>query len=206
VKIVFDGYQMANLLVLLSFGTDLVYMPAMVHGLAHGDGALAATILQRAVTETPSGVTGYPLQWGVFCREQMAFTSPATLLKTAQRILPGFPTSTLRLLPQIPQPYGDCKVWNVGKAGPKTHKMTKSNVPVLLLSGTFDLVTAPREARVAAGTPEPGNQRSAAPARANGPRNNQIVLASGTGSRNARPTKPHERQPALQLVFGLVVR
>jgi hypothetical protein len=28
--------------------------------------------------------------------------------------------------------------------------MTKSGVPVLLLSGTFDLITAPREARVAA--------------------------------------------------------
>jgi hypothetical protein len=33
----------------------------------------------------------------------MAFTSPAALLKSAQRALPGFPTSTLRLAPQIMQ-------------------------------------------------------------------------------------------------------
>jgi pimeloyl-ACP methyl ester carboxylesterase len=151
VKLVFDGYQMANLLVQLSFGGEnLVYVPAIVHGLAHGDGTLAATLLQQVVTKTPSGATGSPLLWGVFCREQMAFTSPAALLKAAQRALPGFPTSTLRLQPQITQPYGDCKVWNVGKAGAKVHEMTKSDVPVLLLSGTFDLITAPREARVAA--------------------------------------------------------
>jgi pimeloyl-ACP methyl ester carboxylesterase len=151
VKIVFDGYQMANLLVQLSFGgKDLVYMPAIVHGLAHGDGTLAATFLQQVVTGAPTGSTGYPLLWGVFCREQMAFTSPAALLKAAQRALPGFPTSTLRLPPQVVQPYGDCNIWNVGKAGPKTHEITKSAVPVLLLSGTFDLITAPREARVAA--------------------------------------------------------
>jgi pimeloyl-ACP methyl ester carboxylesterase len=151
VKIVFDGYQMANLLVQLSFGgKDLVYMPAIVHGLAHGDGTLAATFLQQVATGTPTGSTGYPLLWGVFCREQMAFTSPASLLKAAQRALPGFPLSTLRLPPQIVQPYGDCNIWNVGKAGPKTHEITKSAVPVLLLSGTFDLITAPREARVAA--------------------------------------------------------
>jgi pimeloyl-ACP methyl ester carboxylesterase len=151
VNVVFDGYQMANLLVQLSFGgKELVYMPAIVHGLAHGDGTRAATLLQQVATGTPAGSAGYPLLWGVFCREQMAFTSPAALLKSAQRALPGFPTSTLRLAPQIMQPYGDCKIWNVGKAGPKTHEMTKSGVPVLLLSGTFDLITAPREARVAA--------------------------------------------------------
>jgi pimeloyl-ACP methyl ester carboxylesterase len=151
VKVVFDGYQMANLLVQLSFGGEnLVYMPAIVHGLAHGDGRLAATLFQQVITETPSGSFGYPLLWGVFCREQMAFTSPDALLKAAQRALPGFPTSTLRLPPQITQPYGDCKIWNVGKAGPEIHEMTKSAVPVLLLSGTFDLITAPREARVAA--------------------------------------------------------
>ena len=151
VKVVFDGYQMANLLVQLSFGgKNLVYMPAIVHGLAHGDGTLAATLLQQVVTGTPAGSTGYPLLWGVFCREQMAFTSPAALLKAAQRALPGFPTSTLRLPPQIMQPDRDCKIWNVGKAGPEIHEMTKSAVPVLLLSGTFDLITAPREARIAA--------------------------------------------------------
>jgi hypothetical protein len=54
VKVVFDGYQMANLLVQLSFGgEDLVYMPAIVHGLAHGDGTLAATLLQQVTRERP---------------------------------------------------------------------------------------------------------------------------------------------------------
>jgi pimeloyl-ACP methyl ester carboxylesterase len=152
VRVVLDGYQVANLFVLLSNGggSGLVAMPAIVDALAHGDGTLAATALQQEIIGTPSGVVGYPLQWGVFCREQTAFTSPAALLKSARRALPGFPTSTLRLPPQLPQPFGDCKVWNVGKASPKTHELTKSSVPVLLLSGTFDLILAPREARVAA--------------------------------------------------------
>jgi hypothetical protein len=130
VKVIFDGFQMANLLVLLSFGgQDLVYMPTIVHGLAQGDGTLAATLLQQVVTGTPSGFNGFPLLWGVFCREQMAFTSAFMMLKTAERALPGFPSSTLRLTPQIVEPYDDCKVWNVGKANPKIHEVPKSNVP-----------------------------------------------------------------------------
>jgi pimeloyl-ACP methyl ester carboxylesterase len=152
VRVVLDGYQVANLFVLLSGGgrNGLLAMPAIVHALASGNGTLAATALQQMLIQNPSGAAGYALQLGVFCREQVAFTSPEALLRTARRALPGFPTSTLRLFPQIAQPFGDCKVWNVGKASAKTHEMTKSNVPVLLLSGTFDLITAPREARVAA--------------------------------------------------------
>jgi pimeloyl-ACP methyl ester carboxylesterase len=129
-KVVFDGYQLANLVVALSVdksGADLAEVPAMIDALAHGNGTLAATALQNHAA-TPPGIVGYGLQWGFFCREEVAFTSPTKMLSAAKRALPGFPTATLRLIPQLPRAFGDCRVWDVRRS-PHVHAIVTSKIP-----------------------------------------------------------------------------
>lgn len=137
VKIVFDGWQMANLFVQMSVAGRLDDMPLMINQLAHGHGRLAGEELLKLAPSIPS-IIGYGLQWGVYCREEAAFTTPARQLAISRRALPQFPAGILRLVPQIPRVFGDCAAWNVGKAAPDTRDVVRSNLPVLLMSGTFD--------------------------------------------------------------------
>ena len=149
VRAVFDGYQAANLLVLLSLHPgSFAGMPAMVHELATGGGAQAGAALLATVP--PPGITGYGLTYGVFCREQAPFTTPPRTLALAKQALPDFPESVLALTPQIPRVFDECAVWDVGRADPSVAAQTRSDVPVLLLAGTFDAITPPSWAEVAA--------------------------------------------------------
>jgi pimeloyl-ACP methyl ester carboxylesterase len=149
VRVVFDGYQAANLLVLLSLQPgSYAGMPSVIHQLATGDGTRAASLLLGTVP--PLGITGYGLTYGVFCREQIPFTTPQRTLAIAQRALPDFPEPVLALTPQIPRVFDECAVWDVGRADPAVAAQTRSAVPVLLLAGSFDAITAPGWAEVAA--------------------------------------------------------
>jgi pimeloyl-ACP methyl ester carboxylesterase len=47
-------------------------------------------------------------------------------------------------------PPEDCAVWDAGAAGEAVHDVARNDVPVLMLSGSFDAVTPPSWARVAA--------------------------------------------------------
>jgi pimeloyl-ACP methyl ester carboxylesterase len=88
----------------------------------------------------------------VFCREGAAFTDPAALLAGARQALPDLPTEVLSLQPQGARFMDECGVWNVGRANPAVHTPTSSDVPALLITGTFDAVTPPSQAAEAAKT------------------------------------------------------
>jgi pimeloyl-ACP methyl ester carboxylesterase len=146
---VIDGYTLANLVVLLSLSPgNYAGLPRLIHQMATGDGTAAATALLGTVS--PPGLTGYGLTYGVFCREQAAYTDAATVTATAKRALPGFPDPVLSLPPQAPRLLDECPVWNVGTAPPSVHDVTRSDLPVLLLAGTLDAVTPPSQAGAAA--------------------------------------------------------
>jgi pimeloyl-ACP methyl ester carboxylesterase len=119
-----------------------------VHATATGDGRAAAEAIVKGVT--PPGLIGYGLALGVFCREQTAFTDTARIQAAGQQALPGFPDTVLALPPQAPRIVDDCAVWDVGAAGEEVHDVARSDAPVLMLSGSFDAVTPPSWARVAA--------------------------------------------------------
>lgn len=141
VKVVFDGYQFANLLILLSLiPGSLVQEPALVHEMAAGDGAQAALALLR--TPSPAGLTGYGLAFGVFCSEDAPFTTPAHAEAVARRALPGFPAKVLALEPQVARAFADCQAWHVTPANPAVRQPAHSNIPVLELNGTFDAITS----------------------------------------------------------------
>jgi pimeloyl-ACP methyl ester carboxylesterase len=147
--VVIDAYKLANLIVVDALrpgGFDTA--PAIVHAAAAGDVAPAATAL--VATLPASGGTGYGLAFGVFCRESVAFTTPARTEKIAHRALANFPGSVLALVPQLPYVFDDCGTWNVGKAPTSTQAPAISNLPVLLMSGSLDGVAPPSNAVIAA--------------------------------------------------------
>jgi pimeloyl-ACP methyl ester carboxylesterase len=140
IDVVFDGYTLANLVVLASLTPgDVSAVPSWVHDLATGDGTRAATALLD--TRPLTGITGYGLAFGVFCREQVPFTSPEQVRAEAKRALPDFPDAVLTLPPQAPTIFTDCEVWNVSPGDPAVQTQTRSDVPVLLVEGSLDAIT-----------------------------------------------------------------
>ena len=156
VDVVFDGYTLANLVVLASLTPgDLSAVPSIVHNLATGDGKEAAHTLLRV--QPPGVVTGYGLQFGVLCREQAPFTDPERVRAAAKQALPDFPDPVLALLPRFPAIFQDCGVWDVPAAGGVDRGQTRSDVPALLLQGGLDGLS-PRSAAVAAAAGLPRSQ------------------------------------------------
>ena len=144
-----DGYTLANLVVVASLSRgSYAALPQTISAIAKGDGTAAAKAVLTGIPMT--GLTGYGLTYGVFCREGAAFTDPAALLAGARQALPDLPTEVLSLQPQGPRFMDECGVWNVRRADPAVHRPTSSDVPVLLIAGTFDAVTPPSQADEAA--------------------------------------------------------
>jgi pimeloyl-ACP methyl ester carboxylesterase len=148
-SVVLDGYTFANLVVVQSLAPGTYAgLPALVHGVATGDGRAAAEALLATVP--PPGLIGYGLTFGVFCREQVAATDRARVQSAARAALPAFPAEVLARPPQAPRVFDDCAIWDVGAADASVHEPVRSAVPALLLAGTFDAITPPRWAWQAA--------------------------------------------------------
>jgi pimeloyl-ACP methyl ester carboxylesterase len=151
-RVVIDGYRLANLVVVASFRADwIAALPALVHKIAMGDGVRAATVLLSIILGPPD-VFGYGLAFGVFCRESVAFTSREQTRMVGQQALPDIPTQVLGLVPQAPRIFDQCGTWNVGKADRSAFNPARSSLPVLILAGSYDAVTPPSWADLAAKT------------------------------------------------------
>ena len=149
--VVIDGYTLANLVVVASLVPgSIAKLPAMIHDLATGSGTQAAEAVLGG--RPPSGLTGYGLALGVFCSEQVPFTSPEQSFTDATAVLPGFPDAVLSLLPQAPYIFSDCAEWTVAAAADQVHEPARTDIPVLLLAGTLDAITPPSWADKAAST------------------------------------------------------
>jgi pimeloyl-ACP methyl ester carboxylesterase len=151
-RVVFDGYRLADLVVVASFRPDWVAaLPALVHKIAMGDGARAAAALLSIVLGPPD-VFGYGLAFGVFCRESVAFTSREQTQMAGQQALPDFPAQVLGLVPQLARIFDECATWNVGKADRSVFNPARSSVPTLIVAGSYDAVTPPAWGDLAAKT------------------------------------------------------
>lgn len=141
VDVVIDGYKLANLVLLASLRPGAISpVPAMIDNLANGDGSQAAAAL--AAGAPPPGVTGYALALGVFCGESVAFSSVEQMRTKAEAALPEFPAEVLSLAPQAPFLFSDCEQWDVPAADPAVAEPAVSDVPVLVLGGELDAITA----------------------------------------------------------------
>ena len=147
-RVVLDGGALVNALVAVSFYTPLFRdVPRWITNLAAGDATDFAAF--RAASVPPPGFVGYGLTFGVFCAEQTPFSSPHDVLVRGRQSFPNYPASVLAEAPQFTFVYDDCRVWNVPSL-PAMRHATPSDIPTLVLSGSFDSVTAFRWAKAAA--------------------------------------------------------
>jgi pimeloyl-ACP methyl ester carboxylesterase len=140
--VVVDGYKLMNFAITASLvpGT-IATVPETVENLAHGDGRTIATALLASAP--PSGVTSYGLALGVFCSEAAATITSADLVAAGRAALPGVPDAVLARSPQAPFLLGDCRSWAVPPAPEAVSAPVNSTVPVLILDGGLDAITAP---------------------------------------------------------------
>jgi len=139
-----DGFTFAYTLIMTSERGDASGVPKMMADMARGDSGTVATayLAMRGPPEFV-GLGGVGLALTVFCAEHANLTTEAAALARAKAALPGFPDSVLRVQPKQGRLFTECPVWNVGKAPPAVSAPIVSNVPVLILEGTFDAATAP---------------------------------------------------------------
>jgi pimeloyl-ACP methyl ester carboxylesterase len=148
VKVVLDGGALVNWLVDMALGPpSYPKVPNWIDQLAAGRPRNIAASWARLSQNPGSG-----LQYGVVCSEWVPYERESKLLADGRRAFPRYPDSVLAQAPQIPFTFEDCRVWDVPKAPAAERAVTRSTIPTLLLSGTFDAVTPPRWARLAART------------------------------------------------------
>ena len=149
--VVIDGYKLASGVVVAAAQTpgQLARIPAMIHKLATGD----PTDVAKALTElVPPNILSFGLMYGVLCSESVAHTTAEKVLAVGKQALPEFPDAVLAAPAQVPSMLSDCETWSVPAAPPEVSSPTRSDVPVLLASGSFDSATPPNWAAEAAQT------------------------------------------------------
>lgn len=153
VTAVVDGYRFANLVTARSLSKGgLDDIPAIIAAAAKGDVQPAANAIAAAGQPQPSLIVGFGLALGVFCRESVAYTTPEDVLAAAKEANPTFPEGVLRFTPQSPRLIADCGPWNAGKAPERSQLPARSDIPILILAGELDGVTAPANAEFATPT------------------------------------------------------
>lgn len=149
--VVLDGYKLANVAVLASMDASrYAGLPQMIHATAGGDGSALAEALADGVPSPD--LMSHGLKFGVICGEFAPFTTPEAIAAAARQALPGFPAEVLAIQPQFGRPMDDCPVWDVGAADQRAAESVHSDLPVLVLAGTFDAITQASLADVVAET------------------------------------------------------
>jgi pimeloyl-ACP methyl ester carboxylesterase len=88
----------------------------------------------------------------VVCREWFPFDSEREVLAEGRDVLPRYPRSVLAQPPQFTYMFDDCRVWGVPAAPASVREPAVSDIPTLILSGSFDSVTSLAWAYAAAET------------------------------------------------------
>ncbi|MFD2686900.1 alpha/beta fold hydrolase [Streptomyces phyllanthi] len=150
VKVVLDGGALLNWMVRASH--EAAIFPSAVDELAHGRPQRIAE--QWAATRLPGteGVFAHGLSLSVWCSEWVSYETPREQLAHGLRAFPGFPHSVLAQPPQLAFLRQGCQAWDVPKAPASIRAVTRSSIPTLALSGSFDAQTGAQWGRYAAGT------------------------------------------------------
>jgi pimeloyl-ACP methyl ester carboxylesterase len=147
-----DSYTLLNVLSIAAAQPGgFAPVPAMIHDLAGGGGQQAAQYAMIPLT-LPPGLTGYGLLYGVVCREYAPQTSQEAIDAQAQQAFPGVPEALTVLVPNLGRVFDECARWNVPPAPDDVSAPVRSDLPTLLLSGTFDTQTRSAYADEAATT------------------------------------------------------
>lgn len=140
-----DGFAFAYTVIMTTERGDVAAIPKMIAETARGDAsAVAAAYLAFRGPRDFNGLGGMGLAMTVFCAEHANLTTEAATLAKAKAALPEFPERVLRVQPKQGRLFSECPIWDVGKADPSVSAPVVSDVPVLIMEGTFDAATAPQ--------------------------------------------------------------
>lgn len=148
VTVVLDGGALVNWMIRASHTP--AEFPLAVDELAHGNPQLVAE--QWASTRLPGseGVFAHGLSLSVWCSEWVPFETAREQLTAGLRAFPTFPTSVLAQPPQLAFLRQGCQAWDVPAAYPSIRTVTRSTIPTLAISGSFDAQTGAVWGRYAA--------------------------------------------------------
>jgi pimeloyl-ACP methyl ester carboxylesterase len=158
VKVVLDGGALVDWLRNQNYAVPLLRAaPERIDGLAAGrTDAIEAIAKDRAGRAPPPGpdvpALGYGLSYGVSCREDYPFATQADLAAAGRQAFPDYPASIqgegVGGWAYVNQ---DCRdVWKVPAAPQAMRQPVTSNIPTLLISGSFDTLTSLAGAQSAA--------------------------------------------------------
>lgn len=150
VKVVLDGGTIVNMLV----GNNVKPpdVPRAIHELANGDPEIFLKT-RAAASEVPEVIEqAQGMTQSFICREWAPYGEPEDIRRAGKRVFPTFPDSVLKQAPQLPFEHRICKVWDVPKGPAAQRKRVRSDVPALVVSGTFDSKTGAEWGQYAADT------------------------------------------------------
>ena len=150
VKVILDGGTLVNLLVGNAIKPHDV--PAAIYELAEGkpERVLAVRAAGAAVPEVVEQAQG--MTQSFVCSEWEPYSPPADILKAGREAFPDFPDSVLINAPQMPFQEELCQMWNVPRGPVSQRVRVASDIPSLVVSGTFDAKTGAQWGRYAAST------------------------------------------------------
>ncbi|WP_328764372.1 alpha/beta fold hydrolase [Streptomyces sp. NBC_00272] len=149
VKVDLDGGALLN--VLVANGVKPVDVPAALDELSRGRPERFARA-RAADSAGAVGVWGHGLTESVACGEWVPGSSRSDVLNAGRKAFPAWPDTVLAQAPQLPFQYDACRIWNVPDRTAVQRVATKSAVPALIVSGTFDTKTGESMAKDAART------------------------------------------------------
>jgi pimeloyl-ACP methyl ester carboxylesterase len=158
IKVVLDGGSLIDWLRNQTYSVPtLQAAPNQITGLAAGRrDAIEAIAKDRAGRAPPYRpnvpVLGDGLAFGVTCREDYPFATPQDLAAAGREAFPNYPPSITREgIGGWAYVNEDCRdLWKVPPAPSTMHQPVASNIPTLLISGTFDTLTSLAGAKAAA--------------------------------------------------------
>lgn len=150
VKVVLDGGALLNWTVRASHAP--ADFPLAVDELAHGHPEHIAAQWASAWLPGSQGMFAHGLSLSVWCSEWVPFETPAEQLAKGQRAFPELPRSVLAQAPQLPFLRQACQAWGVPKAPDSVRAVTRSSIPTLAISGSFDAQTGAQWGRFVART------------------------------------------------------
>lgn len=152
VEVLLDGTALMSTMVAST--KDPVGLPLDLDRLANGDpnGIAERWAAEKVLPPEAFGHFSHGLSLGVSCSEWVPYESAAQALETAQSAWPDFPEAVQSQGPQVAWEREKCEAWNVPKAPSVVREATESDIPTLVLSGSFDPKTGVRFADIAAKT------------------------------------------------------
>ncbi|WP_060179064.1 alpha/beta fold hydrolase [Streptomyces sp. IMTB 1903] len=149
VKVVLDGGALLNLIV--AYTPRPKDVPAALTELAAGNPERFAQA-RAAGSVQNVGAFAHGLTNSVACAEWAPGYAEADVLAAGRKAFPGWPDTVLAQAPQLPFQYPVCRLWNVPDRAAVQRVATAGAIPVLLVSGTFDVKTGASWAEEAART------------------------------------------------------